>query len=156
MRSTEDARSNNQVGLTAKGGEQRRPGGATCRNCRAWRPCDLALPLTNGKTEAWRGKSHPELFSKCCLPQGMTPTSRGSPGAPGTALTLFQRCRGALLCLLASRPWWPHQPLARGPGHGTSLSVSLAVKGDSDRIHSQHRARGWVGLRQASMYFPFT
>ena len=132
------------------------PGGATHRSCRAWRPCDLALPFTDGETEAWRRKSHPEPFSTCCLPQGMTPTSRGSPGAPGPALTPFQRCRGALLCMLPSHPWWPPQPLARGPGHRALLSVSLAVKGDGDRIHSQHRARDWVGLGQASTDFPFT
>lgn len=156
FRGLQRTHSNSWVGPTAKGRGQRWPGGATGRSRRAWRPCDLALPFTDGEAEARRGKSHPWPFTTCCLPQGMTPTSRGSPGAPGPALTPFQRCRGALPCVPPSHPWWPQQPLARGPGHGASLSVSPAVKGDSDRIHSQRRARDWVGLRHATPYSPFT
>lgn len=73
FRGLQRTHSNSWVGPTAKGQGQRWPGGATGRSRRAWRPCDLALPFTDGKAEARRGKSHPEPCSTHCLPQGMTP-----------------------------------------------------------------------------------
>lgn len=155
FRGLQRTHSNSWVGPTAKGVGGRDGQGGHVES-QSWRPCDLALPFTDGEAEARRGKSiHGPLQTGKAWLKGMTPTSRGSPGAPGPALTPFQRCRGALPCVAPSHPGCDSSHW-RGALDTRSFTLSFsAVKRGQRQDPRQRRARDWVGLRHATPYSPF-